>query len=135
MLMGNLQGPMRKEIVKVIDQKLQSCEISQDKANTQIDLEKKIKTQHQKMMSLQQLQAEEATNTSRSNNNSIKGTPETVIASQLRETVMSILNRILENPPDTQIELDWVHRVPIMRYSTQATPRDILCRVHIFRIK
>lgn len=140
MLMGEWLGPLRKEIgevwekVEVIDQKMQRCEEMQE-ADTRIAmLEEEVKTQYQRMVAIQ-LQAEEAENRSRRNNIRIKGIPETVPASELRETVMTMLNKILENPLDTHIELDRVHRVPTMRYHAQITPRDIVCRVHFFRVK
>lgn len=94
----------------------------------------KMKILHQRMVAIQ-LQAEEAENRSRRNNIHIQGIPETVAASELRITVMNMLNKLLGNPLDMQIELDRVHRVPAMRYHAQISPRDIICRVHFFRVK
>lgn len=65
----------------------------------------------------------------------MKGISKNVAASDLREIVLGIFNKILDNPPDTQIELDRVHRIPIARNPAQTTPRDVLCRVHFYKTK
>lgn len=59
---------------------------------------------------------------SRRNNIRIKGTPKNSEGPALRETVMAILNKVLKNPPDTSLELDWVHKVPTTRNSDQINP-------------
>ena len=84
-------------------------------------------------MAMIQLHTEEAEDRSRRNNIRIKGVPENLEGPALWEAVMIILNQILNNPADTLIELDRVHKVPTFRHPTQLGPRDIVCRVQMDR--
>lgn len=140
-LLSNLLGPLKEEIgevcskIEVINCKLHSCEISQEMTVARLnDLEKKCKTQHQRLVTLQ-LQFEETENRSRRNNLRIKGIPENVAVTELRQTATDIFNKLLDNPPETQIELDRVHRIPTYRNPAQRNPRDVLCRIHFYKIK
>lgn len=118
-----------------MDKRLCSCESLQSSADARIDLlERKLKSQHQKLLILQ-LQVEDSVNRSRRNNVRIKGISETIKTPDLRKTAIDIFNKYLENPSDTHIELDRVHRSPVGLISEQGSPRDVLCRVHFYRVK
>lgn len=99
-----------------------------------MNIEEKLNKQYQRLVMLQ-LQSEESENRSRRNNIRIKGVPEDIEGPALKDRVVSILNQILKNPPDTLIELDRVHRIPTIHNPAQRNPRDVLCRVHFFRVK
>lgn len=101
-LLGNLLGPLKGEIgevcskIEMINCKLHSCEISQEKTDARLnDLEKKCKTQHQRLVTLE-LQFEETENRSRRNNLRKKGIPENVVVTELRQTVTDIFNKLME---------------------------------------
>lgn len=51
----------------------------------------------------------------------------------LRPTFIGIFNMLLGNPPIDPIELDQVHRTPLVRNPSVQHPRDVLCRVHFFQ--
>lgn len=132
---------MREEIEEVHsktvakDQKLINLETQQGVVDARMDaMEERLHIQHQRLIRLQ-LQTEDSENRSRRNNVRIRVIPEAVAGSGLRDSVTVIFNQLLENPPDTLIELDRVHMVPTARNPDQSTPRDVLCRVHFFRIR
>lgn len=138
--MGSLTCTLREEIEEVrskvdaTDHKFLHLETQQGMTDARIDaMEERLNIQHQRLIMLQ-LQVEDSENRSRRNNVRIRGIPDTTAASVLRDTV-TVINKLLENPPDTLIELDRVHRVPTARNPAQAAPHDVLCRVHFFRIK
>ncbi|PIO09790.1 hypothetical protein AB205_0057590 [Aquarana catesbeiana] len=84
---------------------------------------------------MSELQAEDSVNRSRRNNVRIKGISETIKTPDLRKTAIDIFNKYLESPSDNHIELDRVHRSPVGLISDQGPPRDVLCRVHFYRVK
>lgn len=139
--MSDLKAAVREEMSKVgaklelMDKRLCSCESLQSSADARIDLlERKLKSQHQKLLILQ-LQAEDSENRSRRNNVRIKGISETIKTPDLRKTAIDIFNKHLGNPSDTHIELDRVHRSPAGLVPEQGSPRDVLCRVHFYKVK
>ena len=99
-----------------------------------VALEERVGKQQQQLVRLQ-LKAEEADNRSRRNNVRIRGIPESFEGPAPREAVLSILNKILKNSPESPLELDRVHKVPTYWSPEQNSPRDVLCRIHFFRIK
>ncbi|PIO28748.1 hypothetical protein AB205_0221580 [Aquarana catesbeiana] len=90
-----------------------------------------------------QLKLDDGENRSRRNNLRLRGIPEATMGSDLRATVVAILNQVLGKPPAAELELDRVHRIPGPRIPPAASqdpdatdlPRDVLCRVHFFTIK
>ncbi|KAM9323765.1 nuclear factor NF-kappa-B p100 subunit [Gastrophryne carolinensis] len=69
------------------------------------------------------------------NNIRIRGLPEVPENSNLRDTVTWIFNNVLDKPPGECIEIDRVHRALGPRSADPARPRDVVCRVHFFRVK
>lgn len=140
-LLSDLKAAVREEMsevtakLEVMDKRLCSCESLQSSADARIELlERKFKTQHQKLLMLQ-LQAEESENRSRRNNVRIKGVPEIIKTPDLRKTVTDIFNKYLGKSSETHIELDRVHRSPVGLTAEKGPPRDVLCRVHFFGVK
>lgn len=140
-LLVSITGALREEMEEVrakvvaVDDRVHNLEKLQGTSDTRLEMiEEKLQKQHQRLVMLQ-LQSEESENRSRRNNIRIKGVPEDIEGPALRDTVMAILNQVLKNPPNTPIELDRVHKVPTTRNPAQTNPRDVLCRVHFFRIK
>lgn len=140
-LLSDLKVAVREELsevtakLEVMDKRMGICESSQSSADARIELlERKFKTQHQKLLQLQ-LQAEEFENRSRRNNVRIKGIPETIKPPELRKTVTDVFNKYLGKTADNHIELDRVHRSPAGPMPEIGPPRDVLCRVHFFRVK
>lgn len=143
-LMSELKVAVREELsevgakIEIMESRLCrlcSCESLQTSTDARISvLESELKLQHQKLLILQ-LQAEDSENRGRKNNVGIKGISETIKTPDLRKTAINIFNKYLGNPPDTHIELDRVHRSPVGFIPEQGSPRDVLCRVHFYKIK
>ena len=140
-MMSKWLGPLKVEMeeirlsAEILDKKVLSCTIAQGLTDARVDqMEDVIRAQHQKLLTLQ-LQVEENENRNRRNNIRIKGISEAVTTADLRGRVSDIFNELLGKSPDDQIELDRVHRIPTGPYPTKEPPRDVLCRVHFFRIK
>lgn len=49
--------------------------------------------------------------------------------------VAVIFNQLLQQPKDTHIKLDRVHRTSGPRYSDSSIIRDTLCRVHFYKVR
>lgn len=73
-------------------------------------------------------------NRNRRNNIKLRGIPESTSSADLRSTVTGIFNTILDRPPDSALEIDRVHRVGTGGDNSDY-PRDVLCRVHLYRTK
>lgn len=69
------------------------------------------------------------------NNNRIRGIPETIEHKDLAEAVTVIFNQLLQQPKDTHIELDRVHRTSGPRNPDSTFICDTLCRVHFYKVK
>lgn len=59
-----------------------------------------------------QLKLDDGENRSRRNNLRLRGIPEATMGSDLRATVVAILNQVLGKLPATELEQDRVHRIP-----------------------
>ncbi|KAM5171847.1 olfactory receptor 1E16-like [Mantella aurantiaca] len=71
----------------------------------------------------------------RRNNLRLRGIPEATGAENLEATILAIFNIVLGTPPANPITLDRAHRAIGPRSSDPARPRDVICRVHLFKQK
>lgn len=78
---------------------------------------------------------EDAENHSTINSVRLRHIPEAIPNSGLSATVSAILNKVVKRSSDEPIELDMVHKVAGPRNPSATHPRDVLCRVHYYRIK
>lgn len=92
-------------------------------------------TSHLSRLRQHQLRIEDSENRSRRNNIRIQGVPEATSGTDLKPTVVSILNQVLGREVTSPIELDRVHRVGGMGGDRSDRPRDVLCRVHYYTLK
>lgn len=82
-----------------------------------------------------QTQIDDLQNRHRRNNIRIRGVPETVTPAELMPTVKAIFNQLLDRPKDAEMEIDRAHRSLGPKSNDPKRPRDIICRVHYYRIK
>lgn len=82
-----------------------------------------------------QLQQDDTENRSRRNNVKVRGIPESIATSALKDTLTDIFNSLLNNPPGSEIEIDRAHRINSRPNTDPQAPRDILCRIHFFTMK
>lgn len=78
---------------------------------------------------------EDQDNRNRRNNIRIRGLPEAMGVEDLPETVKGIFISILGTIESVNLEIDRVHRALGPRNPDPAKPRDIICRIHYFRVK
>lgn len=78
---------------------------------------------------------ENSENRSRSNNVRLQGIPEATSGTDLKSTVITILNRVFDREASSPIELDQVHRVGGPRRDSSGRPWDVLWRVHYYTLK
>lgn len=86
---------------------------------------------HLHRMRQHQLRIEDSENRSRQNNIKLQGIPKATSGTNLRPTVISILNQVLEREVSSPIEHDQVHRVG---GQGGGCPRDVLCQVHYYTL-
>uniref|UniRef100_A0A8C5W7Z5 L1 transposable element RRM domain-containing protein n=1 Tax=Leptobrachium leishanense TaxID=445787 RepID=A0A8C5W7Z5_9ANUR len=79
--------------------------------------------------------ADDLDNRGRRNNIRIRGLPESEGTENLDLIIQTLFNELLQRPPDTPIQLDRAHRALRGRGAPTATPRDVICRVHLFSLK
>lgn len=82
-----------------------------------------------------QLQMDDLENRNRCNNIKLRGIPEATTGADLIAIVKGILNTYLDKPPESELELDRVHRVGPHTAFPHTGTRDVLCRVHFSTIK
>lgn len=71
----------------------------------------------------------------RSQNIRLRAITETVTQAEMHSQVTAIFNRYLDRPPDTEVAIDRVHRTLGPRPTPQDRPRDVLCRLHAYKLK
>lgn len=94
-----------------------------------------IVSHHRSQLLQVRLRSEDIENRSRRNNIRIRGLPEATAPGDLAVTITSIFNSYLDRAPSTEIELDRVHRVSPGVTPASGRPRDVLCRVHYYKVK
>lgn len=72
---------------------------------------------------------------SRRNNVKIRGVPETVLPAQLQQYARDLLQQFLPSVPDSELQIDRIHRLPKPSHLPDNVPRDVLMRVHFFQVK
>ncbi|KAM9305492.1 uncharacterized protein PAF06_014052 [Gastrophryne carolinensis] len=81
------------------------------------------------------IQNDDLENRSRRNNLRIRGLPELPQYADLEAIVTSVFYRLLGNTLTAIIKLDRIHRAAGRPPGAPDAPRDILCRVHHYRVK
>lgn len=76
-----------------------------------------------------QLHLENIEDRSLRNNLRLRGIPEAISSDHLAEEVKEVFRTVLDDP-DTDIELDRVHRTLGPRPTDPSNPRDVVCRLH-----
>lgn len=123
------------EALSGISSKIASLEEAQESTVKRVSLlETSSKDTQSQVLNLA-LQVVDLEDRNRRNNIRVRGVPDSVKPSELETTVREIFNYYLHQDSDTPIELDRVHRVLGPRGPNGSRSRDILCRVHRYKVK
>lgn len=74
-------------------------------------------------------------NRSRRTNIRLRGLPESITNEELENTAKCIFNQYLDLPPESELKIDRIHRVPAGRPKSADRPRDVLCSMHHYTQK
>uniref|UniRef100_A0A8C5M2A8 Uncharacterized protein n=1 Tax=Leptobrachium leishanense TaxID=445787 RepID=A0A8C5M2A8_9ANUR len=99
--------------------------------NDLVDAYKELKSTHESLL----LKVTDLEDRSRRNNIRVRGIPETIKPGDLTAYMRTLMRTLLPGKLDTELQLDRIHRIPKPRHLDQTVPRDVLMRVHFFRIK
>lgn len=81
------------------------------------------------------LQVVDLEDRSRRNNIRVRGVPDSISGTEITPLVKKICNHYLQQDEDSHIEFDRIHRVAGARGPNGSRPRDILVRIHKYKIK
>lgn len=136
-----LEGVMRHELKAVqdslqgISQKIEVLEAECGSMKEKLTEVKTETTSQKSQLMKLALNVMDLENRHRRNNIRFRGIPESVGDGDLKPVVINICKSFLKQPPQDQIEIDRVHRVPSRKGGSADRPRDVLCRIHFFSIK
>lgn len=123
-----------KQSIADTDQRVNYLEKSETQKDTRIHKLEEDPNLIMHKLACMQLHPEDVENRSRRNNLRLRSILEATTGRALHDTVLAILNITLEKPNTNYIELDRVHRVQSSKRTASTYHRDVLCRVHFFKL-
>lgn len=135
---SRMEKSYRKEIAELkrdLGTRMEDVENTTDGMCNTLQSHEEILNTHTNILQQLMYHQDDIENRSRRNNIRIRGIPETIDHNDLHGAVTAIFNQILQQPKDTPIELDRVHRTSGPRSSDSSFVRDTLCRVHFYKVK
>lgn len=72
---------------------------------------------------------------SRRNNIKIRGVPEVILPAQVQQYAQDLMKVFLPSIPESEMQVDRIHRLPNPSHLPDNIPRDVLMQVHFYQTK